>query len=73
LKANENFIRLQDELSGTENRISVERQRYNSAVQGFNTTIRQMPTALIARLAGFTPRTPFEAAAGAESAPTVQF
>ncbi|NLG34702.1 MAG: LemA family protein [Lentisphaerae bacterium] len=73
LKANENFIRLQDELSGTENRINVERQRYNSAVQGFNTTIRQMPTALIARLAGFTPRTSFEAASGAESAPSVQF
>jgi LemA protein len=73
LKANENFIRLQDELSGTENRISVERQRYNSAVQGFNTTIRRMPTALVARLAGFTPRTPFEAAQGAERAPAVQF
>ncbi len=73
LKANENFIRLQDELSGTENRISVERQRYNSAVQGFNTTIRRMPTALVARLAGFTPRTPFEAAQGAAVAPTVQF
>jgi LemA protein len=69
LKANENFIRLQDELSGTENRISVERQRYNSAVQGFNTTIRRMPTALVARLAGFTPRTPFEAAQGAGRGP----
>jgi LemA protein len=73
LKANENFIRLQDELAGTENRINVERQRYNSAVQGYNTTIRRMPTALVARISGFQPRTPFEAAQGAETAPTVQF
>lgn len=73
LKANQNFIALQDELSGTENRISVERQRYNSAVQGFNTTIRRMPTAFVARISGFTPRTPFEAAQGTERAPTVQF
>lgn len=73
LKANENFIRLQDELAGTENRINVERQRYNETVQVYNTAIRQMPTALVARLAGFSPRTPFEAAPGAETAPTVQF
>lgn len=73
LKANENFIRLQDELAGTENRINVERQRYNETVQVYNTEIRQMPTALVARLAGFTPRSPFEAAQGAETAPTVQF
>lgn len=73
LKANQNFIALQDELAGTENRINVERQRYNSAVQGYNTTIRRMPTALVARISGFQPRSPFEAAQGAETAPTVQF
>ena len=73
LKANQNFIALQDELAGTENRINVERQRYNESVQTYNTAIRQMPTALVARLAGFSARTPFEAAQGAETAPTVQF
>jgi LemA protein len=60
-------------LAGTENRINVERQRYNAAVQTYNTAVRQMPTALLARLAGFSARTPFEAAQGAESAPVVQF
>ena len=73
LKANSNFIALQDELAGTENRISVERQRYNGAVQGYNVAIRKMPGALMARLAGFEGRKPFEAAQGAETAPTVQF
>ena len=73
LKANENFVRLQDELAGTENRINVERQRYNESVQGYNTSIRRMPGALIARVAGFESRKPFEAVKGAEVAPTVQF
>ncbi|MGD9613513.1 MAG: LemA family protein [Kiritimatiellia bacterium] len=73
LKANQNFVALQDELAGTENRINVERQRYNEVVQAYNTTVRQMPTALVARLAGFVPRAPFEAAQGAATAPAVQF
>ena len=73
LKANQNFIALQDELAGTENRINVERQRYNEAVQAYNTTVRSMPTAILARLAGFLPRTAFEAVQGAETAPTVAF
>ncbi len=73
LKANANFIALQDELAGTENRISVERQRYNAAVQAYNVAIRKMPGALMARLCGFTPRAPFEAAQGAAVAPTVAF
>ncbi len=73
LKANQNFIALQDELAGTENRINVERQRYNEAVQAYNTTVRSMPTAILARLAGFLPRTAFEATQGAETAPTVAF
>ena len=73
LKANQNFIALQDELAGTENRINVERQRYNESVQAYNVTIRQMPTAIVAGLKGLVPRTPFEAAQGAETAPTVEF
>lgn len=73
VKASANFLALQDELAGTENRISVERQRYNEAVQAYNTHIRQMPTAWIARQAGFAPRTPFEAAPAAAAAPVVQF
>lgn len=73
LKANQNFIALQDELAGTENRISVERQRYNGAVQAYNTLIRSMPTVFLARLGDFTPRTPFEAVQGAATAPAVSF
>lgn len=73
LKANQNFVALQDELAGTENRISVERQRFNESVQVYNVTIRQFPTALVARLAGFQTRAPFAATQGAEKAPTVQF
>ena len=73
LKANQNFIALQDELAGTENRINVERQRFNESVQAYNVTVRQFPTALVARLAGFQTRAPFAAAQGAETAPTVQF
>lgn len=73
LKANQNFIALQDELAGTENRISVERQRYNGAVQEYNTLIRSMPTVFLARIAGFNERAPFEAASGAEKAPAVEF
>ena len=73
LKANQNFIALQDELAGTENRISVERQRYNSAAQAYNTLIRSMPTVFLARIGGFTPRPPFEAVQGAQIAPTVSF
>ena len=73
LKANQNFIALQDELAGTENRISVERQRFNETVQTYNTAVRQMPTALLARIAGFQPRAPFEAAPAAAEAPKVEF
>src|SRR2546427_7884883 len=55
LKANENFNRLQDELSGTENRIAVERMRFNETVQAYNTLVKTFPTSLVARLGGFTP------------------
>ena len=73
LKANQNFIALQDELAGTENRINVERQRFNETVQAYNTTIRSFPTSIIASMKGLSRRSPFEAAQGAETAPAVQF
>jgi LemA protein len=73
LKANRNFLNLQDELSGTENRISVERKRYNDAVQGFNARLRSFPTRFWAPLLGFEAREYFETAAGAERAPLVEF
>lgn len=73
LKSNQNFLALQDELAGTENRISVERRRYNEAVQMYNTAIRRVPGRFIAGIAGFDRREPFQAVSGAESAPTVEF
>ncbi len=73
LKANQNFIALQDELAGTENRISVERQRYNEAVQSYNTSIRSFPNVILAGFMGLEKRTPFEAQQGAEQAPEVTF
>ncbi len=73
LKANENFTRLQDELAGTENRISVERQRYNEVVKDYNAYIRQVPNNLFAGILGFKPAAYFEAPAGSEEAPKVQF
>jgi LemA protein len=73
LKANENFIRLQDELAGTENRIAQERMRFNQAAQEFNQTIRRFPQVLIANMLGFKYRAYFEAATQAQEAPKVQF
>ena len=74
LKASKNFSDLQFELAGTENRISVERQRYNDAVRAYNTAVRQFPDSLIAGLRGFRPSTAyFEAAPAAKEAPKVQF
>ncbi len=73
LKANQNFLALQDELSGTENRITVSRRRFNEAVQGYNANIRRFPTNLLAGMFGFERRAYFEAAAGAEQAPAVSF
>src|SRR5207245_4921080 len=61
LKANENFIRLQDELAGTENRIAVERMRYNDAVRAYNTAIKRFPTNLVASVFRFGEREYFEA------------
>ena len=73
LKANQNFIQLQDELAGTENRIAVERKRFNEVAQGFNTARRVFPATLIAQFFGFGEAAYFEAAEGAEQAPTVEF
>lgn len=73
LKANENFLSLQDELAGTENRIAVERQRFNDAVKNYNIKIKKVPTNIIANLFDFGPREFFEAKPGAEEAPNVQF
>ncbi len=74
LKANQNFRDLQVELAGTENRISVERQRYNEAVRDYNTAVRQFPGSVIAGFRGFAPSDAyFEAAPAAQEAPRVNF
>ncbi len=73
LKANQNFIRLQDELAGTENRIAVERMRFNEAVRTFNQMIRRFPQVLFANMFGFTQKVYFEAIQGAQEAPKVEF
>ena len=73
LKANTNFIRLQDELAGTENRIAVERMRYNEAVREYNVYIRKFPNNIVAGIRGFTKATLFEAPEEAKAPPTVKF
>lgn len=73
LKANQSFLGLQAQLEGTENRISVERGNFNTAVQNYNTAVRSFPTNLIAGMFGFAPRPFFAAQPGAEKAPTVNF
>ena len=73
LKANTNFIRLQDELAGTENRIAVERRRFNEAVRVFNTKIRSFPINLIAGMFGFEKATFFEVPKERQEAPKVEF
>ncbi|MFL5464155.1 MAG: LemA family protein [Gemmatimonadaceae bacterium] len=73
LKADQSFLRLQDELAGTENRIATSRNDYNEAVRNYNAYIRTFPQAITAKVTGAKPRTYFEAAAGTETAPTVDF
>ena len=73
LKANENFKELQAQLEGTENRISVERKNFNDAVKEYNTGLRRFPTNIVANMFGFDKKAYFEAAAGAEVAPKVEF
>ncbi len=73
LKASQNFIRLQDELAGTENRIAVERRRYNETVKGYNVLIRTFPRNIIANMFGFERAEFFEAPADAKTVPKVEF
>lgn len=74
LRANENFLRLQDELAGTENRIAVERRRYNLSVEEYNRTVQAFPTLFFARLFNFpTKHDYFQAEEGAKAAPKVRF
>ncbi|WP_187262198.1 LemA family protein [Pontibacter beigongshangensis] len=73
LKANNNFLELQAELAGTENRISTERRKYNEMVQDYNTTVRSFPNNLMAGIYGFERKGHFQADPGSEQAPTVQF
>lgn len=73
IKSNQNFLELQAQLEGTENRISVERKRFNEAVRDYNTYIRSFPNNLYAGLFDFEKRPMFEADEGAESAPKVEF
>jgi LemA protein len=74
LKSNENFLRLQDELAGTENRIAVERKRYNDALQDYNTYIQKFPNNIFAGWAGFKPNDAyFKAAEGSREVPKVNF
>ncbi|RKY53069.1 MAG: LemA family protein [Candidatus Neomarinimicrobiota bacterium] len=73
LKANENFLDLQSQLEGTENRIAVERKRFNETVQSFNTRIRRFPTNIVAGMFGFEKKLYFKAQEGAEVAPKVSF
>ena len=73
LKANQNFIALQDELAGTENRIATARNDYNEVAKEYNTAIRKFPKSIIAGMFGFEKAEYFEAAAGTENAPTVDF
>jgi len=74
LKSNENFLRLQDELAGTENRIAVERKRYNDTLRDYNTYVQQFPNSVFAGIAGFKPNEAyFEASPGSREVPKVNF
>ncbi|MEJ5262007.1 MAG: LemA family protein [Ignavibacterium sp.] len=73
LKANENFLQLQAQLEGTENRISVERKRFNEAVQEYNTMIKRFPASILAGMFGFHEKQYFKAVQGAEVPPKVEF
>ncbi|MCM1291519.1 MAG: LemA family protein [Prevotella sp.] len=73
LKANSNFMNLQAQLEGTENRISTERRRYTEAVKDYNTAIKSFPTVIYAGWFGFKEKPQFKAESGAEKAPTVNF
>ena len=73
LKANENFLQLQAQLEGTENRISVERKKFNEVVQSYNTTIKIFPASMLAGMFGFSEKQYFKAIQGSETPPKVEF
>jgi len=73
LKANENFLQLQSQLEGTENRISVERKKFNEAVQEYNTSVRRFPMLITAKIMGFKEKQYFKSAPGTDKAPDVNF
>jgi LemA protein len=73
LKANENFLQLQAQLEGTENRISVERKKFNEVVQQYNTTIKRFPASMLAGIFGFGEKQYFKAIQGADTPPKVEF
>lgn len=73
LKANQNFLELQSQLEGSENRIAVERKRFNESAQSYNTRIKQFPALVFARMYGFGEKQYFQAAPGSERAPVVDF
>src|SRR3972149_4228697 len=73
LKSNQNFMHLQDELAGTENRVAVERRRYNEVVQTYNVAVRSFPGNMVAGIFGFAKAPFFEAPAGAKAVPQVKF
>ncbi len=73
LKANQNFLQLQSQLEGTENRISTERMRFNEAARTFNVAVRRFPDSIVAGYSGFKTKTYFEAETGADRAPKVSF
>ena len=73
LKANENFLALQTQLEGTENRIAVERKKFNEAVQAYNTSIRSFPTLITAKIFGFKEKQYFKSVPGSEKTPDVNF
>jgi LemA protein len=73
LKANANYLSLQDELAGTENRIAVERRRFTETVQNYNVAVKRFPNSMLAGMFGFTPKAYFQAKEGSEEAPKVKF
>jgi LemA protein len=73
LKANQNFLALQSQLEGTENRINVERDRFNEQVRTYNSAVKRIPTSIVAAMGGFEARGYFEAEAEAQDAPEVSF
>jgi LemA protein len=73
LKSNQNFLELQSQLEGTENRIAVERQRYNEEAQQYNTAVRRFPASVVANMSGFKQKAYFRGATGSDKAPEVNF